>query len=124
LLPLRHAKLWLGIGVVLVLGVITGSLVPARMIEAIDVSDKLEHSGSYLLLMAWFGGLYRRGLQPWVGLGLVVLGVVLDLLQGLTATRTLDPADMAANTVGVLIGLALSQTFLHGWCQRVERLFS
>ena len=66
----------------------------------------------------------RRGLQPWVGLGLVALGVGLDLLQGLTATRTLDPADMAANTVGVLIGLALSQTILHGWCQRVERLFS
>ncbi len=68
--------------------------------------------------------LYPRSSQVWVGLGLVALGVALDLLQGLTATRTLDPADMAANTLGVLAGLALSLTILHAWCQRVEHLFS
>ena len=124
MLSLRYPKVWLGLGALMLLAVITGSLVPARMISGIHLSDKIEHSGSYLLLMAWFGGLYPRSSQVWVGLGLVALGVLLDLLQGLTPTRTLDPTDMAANALGVLLGLALSLTILYAWCQRVEHLFS
>jgi VanZ family protein len=124
LLPLRHPKVWVGLGVLLLLGVITGSLVPAKVIEGIKLGDKLEHTGSYFVLMFWFGGMWPRSRQVWVAVGLCLLGVVLDLLQGLTATRTLDPADMAANALGVLLALALTLSLLSGWCQRVERLFS
>jgi VanZ family protein len=54
----------------------------------------------------------------------VVLGAALEVLQGMTPTRTPDFADLAADTLGVLVGLALSTTVLHGWCQRIERLFA
>ena len=62
--------------------------------------------------MVWFGGMYRRSSQLWIGIALVVLGGVLELLQGLTPTRTPDVLDITADTIGVLIGLALSMTVL------------
>jgi len=124
LLPLRYPRFWVGLGVLLVLGVITGSLVPAQVIEEIKLSDKLEHTGSYFVLMFWFGGMWPRSRQLGVAVALCLLGVALDLLQGLTATRTLDPTDMAANAMGVLLALALTLSFFNGWCQRIERLFS
>jgi hypothetical protein len=52
---------------------------------------------------------------------LLVLGIGLDLLQGLTATRSFDWYDIAMNSAGVIVGLALSALLLGGWCQRVEQ---
>jgi hypothetical protein len=124
LLPLRYPKTWVGLGALLLLGVVTGSLVPAQVIAEITLNDKIEHTGSYFVLMFWFGGMWPRSRQVFIALALCLLGVVLDLLQGLTATRMLDPADMAANALGVLLALALTSSLLTGWCQRVERLFS
>jgi VanZ family protein len=121
LLPLRYPKVWVLVGWLLVAGVVSGSLVPARMLAAVAISDKLEHAGSYFVLMTWFAGLYRRAYYPWIALGLVALGIVLDLLQGLTATRTLDWHDMLANSVGVALGVVVSMWWLEGWCQRLER---
>jgi VanZ family protein len=116
LLPLRYPKVWL-----LVAGVVSGSLVPAKVIAALDVNDKLEHAGAYFVLMTWFAGMYRRAYHAWIGLALVALGVALDLLQGLTATRSLDWHDMVANSVGVALGLGLATLWLEGWCQWLER---
>jgi len=120
LLPLRYPKLWLVAGWLFVIVVIGGSLMPGNLLPATS-SDKLMHAGSYFLLMIWFGGLYRRAFHPLIGIVLLVLGVGLDLLQGLTATRSLDPRDMVANALGIAGGLVLSMWLLEGWCQRLER---
>lgn len=121
MLPLRYPKLWLALGWLLVVGVAVGSLVPGDMLEAITLSDKLMHAGSYFLLMVWFGGLYPKRLHPLVGAVLLALGIALDLLQGLTETRSLDLRDMLADLGGIVAGLALSMTWLEGWCQWLER---
>lgn len=109
----------------MVAGVVIASLVPARTIEALlgDLNDKLEHAAAYAGLMVWFGGMFRRSLQVWIAIALVVLGGGIELLQGLTPTRTPDVLDLAADSVGVLLAMVLSLTLLHGWCQRIERLF-
>lgn len=121
MLPLRYPKVWFALGCLLVIGVVTGSLLPANVISVVTYNDKLMHAGSYLVLMLWFAGLYRRALHPAIGGVLLVLGVSLDLLQGLTATRSLDVYDIAANSFGVLVGLVLSALVFEGWCQRLER---
>ena len=121
MLPLRYPKVWFALGCVLVIGVVAGSLLPAGAIDVVTFNDKLMHAGSYLVLMLWFAGLYRRALHPAIGGVLLLLGVSLDLLQGLTATRTLDIYDIAANSFGVLVGLVLSALVFEGWCQRLER---
>lgn len=121
MLPLRYPWVWLLLGWALVISVVVGSLVPASMLRAITVSDKIMHAGSYFLLMIWFAGLYRRDKHPWVALALLLLGIALDVLQLDTSTRHFEVADIAADAIGILLGLALSMWVLEGWCRRLER---
>jgi hypothetical protein len=65
--------------------------------------------------------LYRRSIYPVIAAVLLGLGLALDGLQTLTATRSFDWYDVAMNTAGVLAGLILSWSALGGWCQRVEQ---
>ena len=74
---------------------------------AVDVNDKVMHAGAYFVLMVWFAGFYTRTVYPLIAAVLLVLGVGLDLLQGLTETRTFDWYDIAMNCAGVIVGLAL-----------------
>lgn len=105
--------------------VVGASLMPAKAVVIVfgAVNDKLEHAAAYAGLMAWFGGMFLRTSQLRVGVALVALGGALELLQGLTPTRTPELLDLAADTIGVLIGLALSMTVLTRWCERIEKLF-
>lgn len=121
MLPLRYPRVWLALGWLLVLSVAIASLVPASVLRAITVNDKIEHAGSYFLLMIWFAGLYRRSRHPWIALSLLVLGIALEVLQLGTTTRTFDVRDMLADAAGILLGLMLSMWLLEGWCQRLER---
>jgi len=109
----------------MVIFVVGASLMPAKAVVIVFgmINDKIEHAGAYAGLMAWFGGMFRRGSQLWIGIALVVLGGGLELLQGLTPTRMPDLLDLAADSAGVLIGLALTMTVLNRWCERIEKLF-
>jgi VanZ family protein len=120
-LPLRYPRVWAGVGWALVIGVVVGSLVPGRMIPTVSLSDKIQHAGAYFLLMVWFAGLYGRKVHPIIAVVLLLLGIALDLLQGTTRTRSFELKDIAADALGILVGLVLSFALLEGWCQRLER---
>jgi len=120
-LPLRLLKLWAGVAWLLTAGVVVGSLLPGEAISGFAVRDKLLHAGAYFLLMISFAGHYRPALYPAIAIALLALGLGLDLLQLLTATRSFDWYDVAANGMGVAVGLALSSGLLGGWCQHIER---
>lgn len=69
--------------------------------------DKIGHLLAYGSLMLWFSLLY--GSLPArlaYGAGFVVLGVVLEFMQGTLDYRTFEVADMVANSLGVLLGWA------------------
>ena len=71
--------------------------------------DKLEHLLAYGVLAAAAVQVWRAG-RPLLlaGLGLVLMGVLLEFAQGaLTATRQADPFDALANTLGVGLGLLM-----------------
>jgi hypothetical protein len=121
LLPLRFPQWWAGLGWLLVLAVIVGSLLPGRSLPNVSMNDKFEHAAVYCLLMVWFAGLYPRRLYLLIAAVLLALGTGLDLLQGLTETRTLEFLDIVADLVGIVIGLGLSVSLLGGWCQRLEQ---
>ena len=70
--------------------------------------DKAQHAVAYAVLMLWFRQAFTRHWR-WP-LFLVVLGIGLELGQGFTELRMLEPLDMLANAVGVGIGLALART--------------
>jgi VanZ family protein len=125
-LPLRYPLVWSALGWLLVLGVIVGSLAPGNSLPTFfSFHDKVLHFAAYFVLTLWFTGLYRRALYLAVAAVLFGLGVALDMLQGLTATRSLDWYDVAADLLGISAGLAISISYLGGWCQRLEeRLLS
>ena len=124
MLQLRYPWLWLLLGWSLVVAVCVGSLMPGRalrMIDMLDLPDKLLHAASYFVLMVWFAGLYKRRLYGIIALTLLALGFGLEVVQGQLGYRQFDVLDMVSNTLGILAGLALSVSLLEGWCQRVER---
>lgn len=87
------------------------SLTPRPPDPGFEYGDKLGHLLAYALLMFWFCWLYRtRQSRIAYGIGWVALGVGLEFAQGMTATRSFEFADMAANSLGVLLGWGISAT--------------
>jgi len=99
--------LWLGIGWLLIAVVIWLSLVPSPpTMPAIPYADKLGHLLAYGVLMGWFGQLYHRPLMRLsYAFSFVLLGVVLEMTQGMGGHRWFEVADAVANAVGVVIAL-------------------
>jgi VanZ family protein len=121
LLPLRFPRFWSVLGWLLVGSVVVGSLLPGPALQGAQVDDKVMHAGAYFVLMVWFAGFYRHAAYPVIATVLLALGLGLDLLQLLTATRSFDWYDVAMNSAGVILGFVLSTLLLGGWCQRIEQ---
>ena len=89
---------------------------PQETLPETDTWDKLNHALAYGVLAA-LGGIGFKGLRSllMVGLGLVVLGAGLELVQSVTPNRDGSIYDAVANFVGVAIGslaMAGTNTFL------------
>jgi VanZ family protein len=123
MLPLRYPWVWWALGWLLVAGVVVGSLMAGSWVPGFSPRDKLLHAGSYLILMVWFSGLYRRERHIVIALLLLVFGFALDVAQSATPSRAFDLHDVAANGGGILVGLLLARFVFVAWCQRVEQLF-
>ena len=123
MLPLRYPLIWWVLGWLLVASVTAGSVLPGSVVRGFAAADKLVHGGSYLLLMVWFAGLYRRQRHGLIALTLLALGVGLEFVQARLPYRAFDPVDLLANAAGISLGLVLSVWVLAGWCQRVEQRF-
>ncbi len=103
----------------MLLGVGALSLLP---MPDVGVSDKLSHVVTYVVLAGWFGLLAAnwRILIATI-FGLMAYGILLELLQGMTAYRYLEWADMVANGSGILIGALFYFTPLTRMLALVDR---
>lgn len=120
--PFRRPALWAGLWMLAVACVVVASLVPARDLPDLQVSDKSEHLVAYALLAAGAVQLFARRLS-WavVCLLLVLMGIGLEYLQAaMKLGRMLDRADALANTLGVLVGLATAFTPLRDLLLRLD----
>ena len=124
--PFRHPRLWLGLWALAIALVIAVCLMPPPPLPPLpDNSDKLEHLLAYFVLAACAVQLFsgRRALA-FAALGLVVLGIGIEIAQGLlTTTRAADPRDAVANTLGVALGMATVLTPWRDLLLRWERRF-
>lgn len=106
--------LWIALGWVWVTIIFYLSLMPHPP-EPVHFwnADKLEHALAYCLLMLWFCQVYRqRKARMLLAALLVVMGIVIEYLQGETGYRFFDYADMVSNTTGVVLGWAWARTGL------------
>ena len=121
MLAVRHPRLWLVMGWMLVAGCLYVSLMPARSLPHTGVSDKVEHAAVYAVLSLWFAGLYPRSRYIVIGIGLFIMGVGVEFAQGaMHLGRQSDYRDVIANTVGIVCGLVLAALWLGGWVVRID----
>lgn len=122
---LRFQRLWLAMGMLLVLGVVVGSVIslPAP-VQGFMLGDKLLHTLVYACLMSWFAQIYRHDLTRLVlVIGLIIMGIVIEFVQGATTYRQFELLDMVANTSGVLLAWALAYTWVGNVLAWVEQYF-
>jgi len=106
------------------LATIVVSLLPVFLLPVVPPGgDKLEHLVGYALLSSAAVQLFcgRRALAR-AAIGLVALGVALEIAQGaFTATRQMDAMDALANTGGVVLGMATALTPLRDLLLNLQR---
>jgi VanZ family protein len=89
---------WLGIALTLVV-----SLMPPTLDSSGGHADKIVHLAGYAVLTFWWAQLVTR--QRWkLAIAVVLFGIIIELLQGLTPARQPDLLDALANSGGVLLG--------------------
>ena len=127
MLPLRHPAFWRSLSLALLGFVLFGALSPAiwfgnkpDAMSFIKHADKWVHGVTFFVLAVWFSGLVERRRYWLVGLGLIVFGAALEFFQLYVRYRMADHFDMAANTAGIIVGLAVATAGLGGWGQRAE----
>ncbi len=121
--PLRRPRLWLGLWIVAIVALVVVCLVPLDSLPPLpENSDKLEHLFGYFALSAAAVQLFgsRRALLV-ATVGLVALGIGVEIAQGFTAYRSSDPVDALANTLGVLLGMATALTPWRDLLLRMEK---
>ena len=87
------------------------SLIPRPPHLGIEHGDKLGHLAAYSLLMFWFCWLYRAmDVRIAYAAGWIAMGIALEFAQQATGYRSFELADIAANSLGVLLGWGISAT--------------
>ena len=109
---LKYLRFWLILGWGMVFLVVIMSVIPSpAALDVLTTRDKFVHFFAYFVLMLWFGGIYLSGRKYLIlGLALILIGIILELLQGMTSYRYFEYKDMIVNGFGVLLGWLLSMT--------------
>jgi len=132
MLPLRHAGLWKTLSVIILVLVLLAAMSPAfwlfdnkaRALVWFQNADKWLHALTFVTLSVWFAGLYERRVWWLAALGLMLFGLLVEFCQLQVSYRTADWIDIAANTVGIIVGLTVAAAGLGGWGLRVEDWYS
>ncbi|GMR16014.1 MAG: hypothetical protein BMS9Abin31_0314 [Gammaproteobacteria bacterium] len=109
---LRYFKLWWFIGWLLVIAICYLSLAPIPPDFDIKFKyvDKLEHFLTYLLLTGWFAQLYQtKQSRLFYLVFFILMGMLLEVLQGLGTVRVFEYSDIVANSAGVLMAWQITK---------------
>jgi VanZ family protein len=121
--PLRLLRLWQVLGLLGVCVLIQQSLTSSPAVEMeLRGGDKLLHFSAYATLMLWFGFIYLPGkayLQ--IGAGLTLMGITMEILQGITVYRCFELTDLICNFLGVMAGWFFARTRLSMALIQLER---
>lgn len=94
-------------------------LVPNPPSPNVAHADKFEHYLAYVLLGTWFAGI----LAPrWftVFIGLVAFGGAIELVQSWSGYRDGEWADLLADSLGILTGIALARLGAMNWLRYID----
>ena len=131
MLPLQHVRLWYVLSSALVTVVLVAALAPGwwfeNRVQALDWiqhADKWLHAITFFGLTLWFSGLVAREARWRMALGMLLFGFAIEGCQLLVSYRIADWIDIGANTLGILVGMAIAAAGLGGWGLRLEDWYS
>ena len=116
---LHFRKTWRAIGWALVVTVVVLSLLPIP--GPVPGGDKLQHALVYFAMTAWFCNLAVPGLYVGIGLRLLLLGAVLEVLQGFTGYRSSEWLDLLADATGISLAILACRGRLGGVLVDLDR---
>jgi VanZ family protein len=89
--------------------VLWGQLQPNMPTALQGINDKFLHFSAYFILGAMAGGaIKQRGWVKWAVLGLIVLGAIVEFIQGFVG-RTPSLLDGITNGAGALVGALVAR---------------
>lgn len=116
LTAIRIHRLWLAAGWLMLAVVLWGTLTPeppAFISPPVPQFDKFEHFGAFLFLNAWFIAARPKRRGWWlITLAFILLGGLIEIVQGWSGFRDGDWYDWYADSTGVLLGAAWPSLWL------------
>lgn len=115
---------WWALGFVLVGVAVYVCLVPFEYVpKPFNLTDKANHVIGHAGLAVYFTGLVPRRWWWKIFVGLLLLGVGIEIVQNLMRVgRQADVIDVMANCLGASLGLLLGWLGLSNWTQWVDTL--
>ena len=125
MLPLTYRRWWVALSGLLVVGVSVAAVVPALFwLPRPNVSgpgfDKWLHFATFLFLTVWFVGQYPKRSYWRIALWLAAFGALIELVQRSLTYRSADFYDLAADLLGIIVGLVVAAIGAGGWSMRLE----
>jgi len=115
---LRYQTIYILFGCLALLVVTAAGLAPVSG-GSVHHADKLMHVTIFMLLALWFTCLLPK--RYWIIFGsMVVYGLLLEWLQGLTSYRHADGYDLVADAVGAAAGTMIGARRGHGMLVALE----
>jgi VanZ family protein len=111
-------------GLLIAAFIIVTCLMPARDVPDTGIPDKVVHVFSYAVLAFWYASILQRRHLVALLLALTAFGGLIELAQGaMHLGRHAEWADLLADVVGSVLGLALAATPLGRWPSFMESTF-
>lgn len=118
---LRYRRSWMLGGILMLVVIAIVCLMPMEELPKTGFSDKTEHLLAFGAVAFWFGSIVMRYDLPWLALLLVAFGGLVEVGQeAMHLGRHGDWRDLAADTLGIVLGLGLALTPLGHWARVVE----
>ncbi|MEO8306852.1 MAG: VanZ family protein [Pseudomonadota bacterium] len=121
---LQYPRLWICLALFIAAFITVTCLMPARDMPDIGTWDKLIHASSYVALAFCLGGSIQRRHFLWLVVALTAFGGLIELAQeAMQMGRHAEWADLLADFIGTVVGVALAATALGRWPGFIESLF-
>ena len=120
---MHYRHIWLALGICYIGFILAGSLlkVPEISIMEFESRDKVIHFALYFILVAWFVQLYKTNhARIIILISAILLGMIIEHLQGMTAYRSFDYLDGLANSIGAVCAFLLAKTSFDSILFRID----
>ena len=128
MLPLRHARWWRVLSVLILVLVLIVAMSRAfwffedlgKALSRFQNADKWLHGFTFVVLSVWFSGIVEKRRYWLIAIGLILFGLLVEFCQLQVSYRMADWLDIVANTLGIIVGLTIAVAGLGGWGPRFE----